>query len=407
MNTSQFRIPQEPFLSRRFLSPRNSSVRGWADAKGLTRHFTFWARNAIYHSLRAAKVERGEEVLVPAYICKVVPEAIAGYGAKVVFYRIDRNCMPDFADIENKLSKRTRALVAVHFFGFPQPIERFVQFCRERNLFLIEDCSHVLNSEIDGTPLGSFGDVSIFSFRKFYPLYDGGELILNRPGAQLDVGWAKESPLFTLKVAKDFLDQIMGRATNPLLVFPYTLLESLKKPLRRAVNSSQSSNSLAIQKTDATFDPQLVNHRMSRLSRFVLNHSDSNEIAAKRRANYRELQERLAMVAGIQLLVPQLRDSVCPWVLPLTFEGVPDACQSLRQAGIPAVTWDGVRPGDLPCNAFPDAEFLYKNLVFLPVHQNLTQRDLDEIVLAVKTVQTDHPSEACARQPIPAMSPVI
>ncbi len=386
---SEFCVPQEPFLSWTFLSLRASPASVFRFPESSRSYFFFFARNAIYHILRAAKVDPGDSVLVPAYVCKVVPEAVQAFGAKVVFYGVDSNCQPDFSDLEKKLNSRSRALVAVHFFGFPQPIARLRQFCRQHSLFLIEDCCHVLQSEVEGEPLGSFGDASLFSFRKFYPLYDGGELILNLPRAELDVDWLRESPLFTLREAVDMIDQTIGQNPKSILHLPYLLLQSLRKPLARLVRSAatSSSSSMAVQKTDATFDLGLVNQPMSRLSKLVLAHSNASAITAKRRANYKFLQNELSRRDGLRLLVPALPDGVCPWVFPLFFDELQDAAQALRNVRIPAVTWEGVRPDDLDLSLFENLEFLYKNLVFLPIHQNLSAQDLSLIVQAVDRVR--------------------
>jgi dTDP-4-amino-4,6-dideoxygalactose transaminase len=334
-----------------------------------------------------AKLGPGDEVLVPAYVCKVVPEAVLGYGAKVVFYRVDRDCRPDLADVEKRLSSRTRMLVAVHFFGFPQPIAPLQQFCRQRNLFLLEDCCHVLRSEPEGVPLGSFGDASVFSFRKFYPLYDGGELVVNQPGAELDVKWGRENPLFTLRVAMDLFDQMVSKNPSLILRILYSPLDLARKSFVRLFRRATTSGAVAVQKTDTTFDARLVYQPMSRLSRLVLLHSNASAIAARRRANYIFLQKELSRIEGLRFLVPTLPAGVCPWVFPLFFEELPEACRALRNEGIPAVTWDGVRPAELASGEFGDADFLYPNLVFLPVHQNLSAKDISQIVQAVERVR--------------------
>jgi dTDP-4-amino-4,6-dideoxygalactose transaminase len=74
-------------------------------------------------------------------------------------------------------------------------------------------------------------------------------------------------------------------------------------------------------------------------------------------------------------------------VFPLFFAGLPEACHALRELGIPATTWEGVRPLELALDLFPDAEYLYKNLVFLPIHQNLEVEDLKRIVEAAKKIR--------------------
>jgi dTDP-4-amino-4,6-dideoxygalactose transaminase len=355
----------------------------------MSSHNFLWARNAIYHSLRVAKLSPGDEVLVPAYICKVVPEAILAFGAKVIFYRVDRKCCPDFTDLEGRIGARTRGLIAVHYFGFAQPIKRLREFCLRHNLYLIEDCAHVLQSEAEGQPLGSFGDVSVFSLRKFFPIYDGGELILNRADAELNIDWSRESSLFTLKVGKDILDQLVSRTTNPMIRFPYGLIQSVKRLFLAMFRPHLYSGTWGVEKTDASFDHRLVNHPISRLSRMILSHSDMSQIVESRRANYLFLQQELAKVDGLRFLVTELPFGVCPWVFPIFFDGRPDACSALREEGIPAVTWEGVIPAGFPEKLFPDADFLYRSLIFLPVHQSLASEDLRRIVQVAKRVSRE------------------
>jgi hypothetical protein len=143
---------------------------------------------------------------------------------------------------------------------------------------------------------------------------------------------------------------------------------------------------LAVEKTDATFDVQLVNFPMSRLSSLIYSHSDASRIASKRKSNYLFLQRELRTAPEIRFLSPELSDGVCPWVFPVFIGKIQDACAALRKEGIPAINWEGVRPASLPRDLFPDADFLYRNLVFLPVHQNLTENDLLLMAQAVKRV---------------------
>ena len=144
---------------------------------------------------------------------------------------------------------------------------------------------------------------------------------------------------------------------------------------------------MAVEKTDVTFDAGLVNQPMSRLSKMVFRHSDVSAIVAKRRANYLFLQRELASVYRLEFFVPELPTGICPWIFPLVLGGESSACATMRAQGIPAVTWNGVRPSGMSWDLFPDADYLYKNLVFLPVHQNLSEQELRQIVQAVKLIQ--------------------
>jgi len=60
------------------------------------------------------------------------------YGGEVKFYNVSLDLKPDFTDIKSKIDGKTRAILAVHYFGFPQPIRQFRELCQEHGLYLIE-----------------------------------------------------------------------------------------------------------------------------------------------------------------------------------------------------------------------------------------------------------------------------
>ena len=135
-----------------------------------------------------------------------------------------------------------------------------------------------------------------------------------------------------------------------------------------------------------SFLPWMADFPMSRLSKHLHGHFPRLKIASKRRANYFGLLERVSRIAGIQPLFERLDPSVVPWVLPLTIGEKPDRHKALRALGIPAVTWGGVRDARISAGEFPEADFLYERLVFLPIHQDLEDAHLDLIADAVAAV---------------------
>jgi dTDP-4-amino-4,6-dideoxygalactose transaminase len=128
----------------------------------------------------------------------------------------------------------------------------------------------------------------------------------------------------------------------------------------------------------------LLNQPMSRPSSWLLAHSKREEVIRKRRLNYSFLERELSSLGGITPLNSELPTGVCPWVLPVFFNGLPNAHRKLREKGIPAVAWEGVRPAGIERKLFPSADFLYENLAFLPVHQSLSQDNLWKIVEVVR-----------------------
>jgi perosamine synthetase len=107
-------------------------------------HYLFWARNGIYHGLAALGVKPGDNVLVPSYHCSSLVDPILRYGSEAKFYDINVDLAPNFDDIKEKIDRKTRAILAIHYFGFPQPIRKFRELCQVCRLNLIEDCAPVL-----------------------------------------------------------------------------------------------------------------------------------------------------------------------------------------------------------------------------------------------------------------------
>ena len=395
---SQFRISKDPVLTRRFLKFFPSVANAPGAHNLAQRYFFFQARNAIYHGLRALRPSPGDKVLLPSYLCAAAIEPVLALRAKVEFYRIDRNCQPDFNDIERRIRPETRVVLAVHYFGYPCNIANFREFCDKRGLLLVEDCAHVFQDEVQGKPLGSYGDISVFSWRKFLPLYDGGELVLNVP-RKLSVTWTKEGTLSTVRAAKHLVEQSASYTDSGSLRALVSSLELAKggwDRLRR--KKTKTTPKPCTDFVGVEFDQSLVDLPMSRISRWVFRRSDVSAIVAKRRENYAFLMRELSSISGIRMMFPDLGAHHCPWVFPLVFEGIEDAHLTLRARGIPAVTWGGVRHPSVPSGEFPEAEFLYKNLVMLPVHQNLSEADLHAIVQESRLICRSYGSTAVGNQ---------
>jgi hypothetical protein len=377
----RFLIPKDPPLTTRFLTLR---ARRAAPRDGGVRYRLFWARNGIFHALKALRVRTGARVLVPAYVCSSAVEPIAAYGAGVDFYAVGRDLRLDLDDLAARVGPDTRAVLAVHYFGFPQRMTELRAFCDARGLFLIEDCAHVLRGEVDGRPMGTIGDASVFSWRKFLPLYDGAELRLNAPGHRPDIPWTRTNALFTLKVVKNVLELASGPLPS-LLRVPLSA-SAWRDRLGGRDRRAGTRDLLAVDNNSATFDDTMVDMPMSGICRWIVDHSDVAAIVVRRRRHYQRLQEGLAGADGVVTPLGDLPAGVCPWIFPVLFPGMEGAHHLLRAGGIPAVTWSGVRPPAVSASAFPDADFLYDRLVFLPVHQGLDVADVDLIVKAVQAV---------------------
>jgi dTDP-4-amino-4,6-dideoxygalactose transaminase len=377
----RFLMPGEQYLSREFLRFGRRRRRHWQSERPLSRRYPcIWARNALYHGLAALGLVPGDRVLLPAYICAAAVEPFMAYGVTVDFYEVPRDCRVDVADIEARIDHRTRAVMCAHYFGFPQRIDGLRDLCDRHGTFLIEDCAHVLPDATMDAGMGSLGDVAVFSWRKLLPIGDGAELVVNRAGCEALVHWERESLLVSLKVINDLCHQVAARSGSTLVRTLYRVLQSPK----RLLGSRARRTLIPVEDDRAPFEARMVSFPMTRVSTWVLQHSDLAAIRARRRENYGFLLAAMAGLTGVTLPFAELPEGVCPWVFPVVLDGLANPHWRLRARGIPAVSWGGVRHPSLPRDRFPGAEFLYDNLIFLPVHQSLGVRDLSLVVDGVK-----------------------
>lgn len=121
--------------------------------------------DALLLSLIALGIQPGDEVIVPAmtFIASVSPVVQIGAKPVVVDILPDKPLI-DPSLIERAITKRTRAIIAVHLYGFPCDMDRILSIARHHKLYVIEDACQAHGSSYHGKNMGSFGDVGCFSF---------------------------------------------------------------------------------------------------------------------------------------------------------------------------------------------------------------------------------------------------
>lgn len=132
---------------------------------GCRSAFTFGAgRMGLYVLLEAIGLQPGDEVILPAFTCAAVPNALVYRGLKPVWVDIDPVTFNiDAARVEPAITSRTGAIYAQHTFGVSCDIARLREIADRHGLLLIEDASHSLGARLGEAPHGSLGDVAYFS----------------------------------------------------------------------------------------------------------------------------------------------------------------------------------------------------------------------------------------------------
>jgi dTDP-4-amino-4,6-dideoxygalactose transaminase len=121
---------------------------------------------ALHLSLLACGVGPGDEVICPTLTFVATANAIRYVGATPVFCESvgPDNLNLDPEDVRAKITPRTRAVMVVHYAGYPADMPRLAELADERGLVLIEDCAHALVSSLHGRACGAWGRLGCFSF---------------------------------------------------------------------------------------------------------------------------------------------------------------------------------------------------------------------------------------------------
>ena len=122
---------------------------------------------AIQLALRAAGVRAGDEVICSAVTFIATASAVAEIGALPIFADADpKTAQIDVKHAESLISKRTTAVLGVHYGGYPFDLDKFRRLCKKRGLLLLEDCAHAQGTEWRGRKVGAIGDCSGMSLQQ-------------------------------------------------------------------------------------------------------------------------------------------------------------------------------------------------------------------------------------------------
>ncbi|MBI5392783.1 DegT/DnrJ/EryC1/StrS family aminotransferase [Candidatus Woesearchaeota archaeon] len=123
------------------------------------------ARVGLYTILKALNIKQGDEVILPAYTCVVVPNALSYHGIIPKYVDIEpKTYNMDVSAVKKAITKKTKAIIAHHIYGQPCNLSELREIARKYNLYLIEDAAQSLGAEYKHKKVGNFGDVAFFSF---------------------------------------------------------------------------------------------------------------------------------------------------------------------------------------------------------------------------------------------------
>lgn len=375
-------------------------VLGWSTLRGRRRspmpcllehpgvQFTTSGRASILLALEMLDIRAGDRVLVPTYHCPTMVAPVVALGAQPLFYPISASGAPALDWIAAQDLRGVRALLAAHFFGLPQPMQRLRAWCDQHGIALIEDCAHALFGSSEGRPIGSWGDLAIASLTKFLPVPEGGCLTVNGRTLALP----QQSAAGAVSQIKAAVDMVQVgtmfrrfRGLNTALGGLFTLLNAPRKTLRRSRQSEAEPASGSDSLEGFSIDMALSHRALTSAATWVARQSPRERIVEGRRDNFRRLLAAFAEHPHLRPLFRSLPDDCAPYVFPLWVDQPDPGYQALREAGVPLSRWD--RPWhDVPSLAGDQGLAWSHHVLQLPCHQDLQAEEIAVLVEEISRV---------------------
>jgi perosamine synthetase len=359
---------------------------------------TYSARAALYQLCRAlvSKRSKGDVILLPAFHCATLVEAVVRAGLRPLFYRICPDLTIDYADLIEKSRRGVVAVLVIHYYGFPADLGPLIAEQRSgAGWFLIEDCAH---SFIDATSLnlnGSGGDFAVFSFYKLLPMQVGGGLRINLKDFSFNAETRSLSIKDALVLTKRLAEEVIDNLDDGIFKRTYSRLERrrvARRQLRRRTGivpkfeTAETLPPVTSQHAIYGFSERLAESRLPWMARAIFGMCDLSGMVAARRSNYQLWTMELHEQVGIIPLLPRLLASVCPWAYPVRIRDRSQWDQRMRAQEVPLFTFgESLHPTVYESDpaTLRDALELSNELLSFGVHQGLTG---DQIRLASRVV---------------------
>lgn len=144
-------------------------------------------RSALYHWIKMLWIKQDDEIILQAFTCVSVVNSIIQAWAKPVYCDIDNTLNIDVHKISKLITPKTKCILIQHTFWVPANISEIDKIAKEHWLYLIEDCAHAIWASYKDRKVGSYWDISIFSFGrdKVISCVNWGFLMVNNPKIEI------------------------------------------------------------------------------------------------------------------------------------------------------------------------------------------------------------------------------
>jgi dTDP-4-amino-4,6-dideoxygalactose transaminase len=312
---------------------------------------------ALHMACVLAGLKPGDEVIVPSLTFVATANAVRYTGATPVFADIvsadNLNLDPD--DVQRKISPRTRAIIPMHFGGFPCQMDRFAQIADDNRLVIIEDAAHTIDVNYHGRKLGGWGKFGCFSFfsNKVITCAEGGLLATDDDALAARAKLIRSHGMTTMSYQR-----AQGHATRYDVVEPGW------------------------------------NYRIDdiRASLALVQESKLDEILSRRKEKRQQYEDALADIDGIHVPFAELNEESANYIMPIVLTESGDERRDkirdyLADKGIqtsvhyPAIHRFSIYSGN---HDLPITDFVTDNLITLPMYDTLTVDQIGRVADTLK-----------------------
>lgn len=336
-------------------------------------------RYALGAAYRLASLDRLGALLAPSYHCVTMLDPALALGAEIHLYPLHADLSPDLVALDRlftRIQKPVKALLATHYFGITQNFSGLREWCVEREIALIEDCSHVLFTErFRAAGSGIDGHYVVSSPYKFFPCTDGG--LLYAADAQL-LDKVETNPPSLIEELRSIMRIIERRQCKELSASDIAAITSQLALISAKQGAAGNDEMVERSAPSALFSDASVAKASLRSSRFVVDHSVVDENIRRRRENYDRWVQSTASVPNCHALFAALPADCVPYMFPLHIERPATHFHWLKQLRVPVWRWDEMAASG--CGIARDYRL---HLLHLPCHQALTDNQMDWMTSAL------------------------
>lgn len=343
------------------------------------------------------------EVVMPAYMCHAVGNAAMVAGKRIIYVDVAKNSVNATSTEFAKEAKPGRILLAAHVWGVPTDIEAICKLARSRDCVTIEDAVAAFGGRLNGRLLGTFGDFGIISFEqsKRITAFRGGAIIVNNDQI-LDTVKLRSSPLIDAKRVMPIGEMVQALAHN-LATIPwiYRTISLRMLPLRgilptlleryRNVSTPVHTNEQRAVPRTPSYTQEIHPYQAELVLRMLRRMDD----ICKQIRRLADIYQETFRNTPIETFVPIGCDNGGLIRYPIAFPGKDrDVILRLaRERGLyMKVFWPQILPGESEHARFPNAAWVARNLVLLPLYTSLSPTSAELIAQNILKIERNAPA---------------